>query len=247
MAPGAARRSFSGPRRGAAVVAAALWSSSAYAAPKLQLVGEASGGYTDNIQSAPDEQLKDPRGVPIGAAKSPGAFMLLSPGVVLAIPSRSAVQRVGYTYLYSLFFGNTSASSSSNRVEYHGFFDTSPRTALLLGASAVQSNTYSSVLFTAPGAGAVNALPPGGGSFLATTADELLNWDVSPEYRVWEGVNMTYQTPIFDTIAPETIEPAARIGAERTFVADAVGLEGRGDYAVIRNSVRPDGDRKSVV
>jgi hypothetical protein len=236
MAPGAVRPSPTGILRCALVVAAAtLPATSAHAAPKFQIIGEASGGYTDNIQSAPDVPIRG------GTPKSPGAFMLLSPGVVLAIPARDSVQRIGYTYLYSLFFGNTNASSSSNRLEYHGFFDLSPRTAMVLGATAVQSNTYSSVLFTPPGAGAVNALPPGGGSFLATTADELLNWDMGPGWRSWEGVNMTYQTPIFDTVAPETIEPSARVGAERTLVRDAFGLEGRGDYAVIRNSLRPDG------
>ncbi len=212
------------------------------AAPKLQAVGETSVGYTDNIQSAPDQSEAIAGQTP----KSPGAFVLLSPGVVLALANQRTVQRVGYTYLYSLFLGNTRASSSSNRLEYHGFFDLSPRSSLLLGATAVQSNTYSSVLFTAPGAGAVNALPPGGGSFLATTADEILSSDIAPGWRAWEGGSMTVQAPIFGTAAPSTLEPTARLGIERTFLADAVGVEARGDYAVIRNSLRPDGTPAGV-
>ena len=210
-------------------------SAGASAAPKLQGVGETSIGYTDNIQSAPDTPL------PGQTPKSPGVFVLLSPGVVLALTSGRSVQRVSYTYLYSLFFAQPSASSSSNRLEYHGFFDLSPRTSLLVGATAVQSNTYSSLLFAPPAAGAVNALPPGGGSFLAATADELLSSELSLGWRAWEGVSMTVQTPIFATVAPETLEPVGRLGLERTFRTDAIGVEGRADYALIRNSVRPDG------
>jgi hypothetical protein len=212
----------------------------AFADPKLQGIGDISIGYTDNIQSAPDVPI------PGQTPKESGAFALLSPGVVLAIATQRSVQRVGYTYLYSLFFSRTSASSSSNRLEYHGFFDLSPRTSLLVGATAVQSNTYSSLLFTAPGAGAVNALPAGGGSFLAMTADELVSTELALGWRAWEGAAMTVQTPIFDTVAPETLEPVGRLGVERTFLTDAVGVEGRGDYAVIHNSLRPDGTPAGV-
>jgi hypothetical protein len=210
------------------------------AAPKLQAIGDVSVGYTDNIQSAPD------RPIPGQSPKEPGAFLLMSPGVVFAMANDRTVQRVGYTYLYSLFFSNTSASSSSNRLEYHGFFDLNPRSSLLLGATAVQSNTYSSVLFAAPAAGAVNALPPGGGSFLATTTDEIFSSDIAPGWRAWQGASMSVQTPIFGTNAPTTLEPTARVGIEHAFLRDAVGVEARGDYAVIKNSLRPDGTPAGV-
>src|SRR5258706_6771895 len=85
-------------------LAALAWSSGAAAGPKLQAVGETSVGYTDNIQSSPD--------------KSAGAFLVLSPGAVLAVASPSNVQRASYTYSYDLFFARTSASTSTNRLEY---------------------------------------------------------------------------------------------------------------------------------
>jgi hypothetical protein len=243
MAKGAVRHR--GPGRSgylAVLVASAVLATTgrAMASPKLQAIGETSVGYTDNIQSAPDQPI------PGQTPKAPGAFVLLSPGVVLAFANQRNVQRIGYTYLYSLFFAKPSASSSSNRLEYHGFFDLNPRSSLLIGATAVQSNTYSSVLFTAPGAGAVNALPPGGGSFLATTTDEILSSDIAPGWRAWEGASMTVQAPIFGTDAPSTLEPTARVGAEHAFLRDAVGLEARGDYAVIKNSLRPDGTPAGV-
>src|SRR5690242_15646074 len=77
--------------------------------PKLQGVGEAWIGYTDNVQSAPDVPL------PGGTPKSGGAFVLLSPGLVLALASRRAVQRLSYAYTYDFYVGDTSLSTSSNQ------------------------------------------------------------------------------------------------------------------------------------
>src|SRR5579864_3143464 len=69
----------------------------AYADSKLQGIGETSVGYTDNIQSAPDVPI------PGVAPKSSGAFILLSPGVVLASASARAIHRLKYTFTYDLF------------------------------------------------------------------------------------------------------------------------------------------------
>lgn len=238
MAARAVRHRVSGPA-GYLVVAIVCsfiaGARTALAGPKFQAMGDVSIGYTDNIQSAPDHPI------PGQLPKAPGAFALLSPGVVMAIANPETVQRLSYTYLYTLFFSRSSASSSSNQLDYQGFYDLSPRTSLLVGATAVQSNTYSSVLFAPPAAGVVNALPPNGGSFLAANVNETVSSDIAPDWRAWENVAMTMQTPVFGTIAPETLEPAARLGVERTFLRDAVGLEGRGDYTVIRNSILPNG------
>ncbi len=207
----------------------------AVASPKLQGVGETAVGYTDNIQSAPEVPL------PNGTPKSGGAFVLLSPGVVLAEASARYVQRLSYRYTYNLFFSNTKASTSSNQLEYRAFFDVSPRVGLVLAANVVQSNQYSAIILSAPAAGAVNALPPGSGSFLSATADELLSYDAGPGWRLYEGVSVAEQTPIFDTVAPRTFAPGARVGVERSFERDAVGVEGRADYSDVTGSLRPDG------
>jgi hypothetical protein len=243
MVPGQSRRRASWPNAVAIVLAAGTASSvflvlPARAAPKLQGVGETSIGYTDNIQSAP--------GVPIpgGALPSGGEFVVLSPGVVLASASQSAIHRLSYKYTYDLFFQKTNASTSSNQLEYRAFFDLSPRVGLVLGAGAVQSNRYSAIMLTPPGAGAVNALPShqgGSGAFLSATADEALSFDLGPGWRAYEGTGVTEQTPIFDTVAPRTFAPGARAGVERSFRVDAIGVEARAQYNVMEGSLRPDG------
>src|SRR5581483_3725436 len=149
---------------------------------------------------------------PGGARRSGGAFVLLSPGLVAAAASERAVQRLKYTYGYALFLETPNVSTSSNRLEYTGFFDLSPRLGLLVGAAAVQSNLNSAILLTPPGAGAVNALPPGSGSFLAATADEILSFDMAPGWRAYEGGSVTEATPLFDSVAPWTFAPGGRAG-----------------------------------
>jgi hypothetical protein len=209
------------------------WPSSAQ--PKLQGVAEASVGYTDNIQSAPSVPL--PGGVP----KSAGGFLVLSPGVVLASASARSIHRLKYVYTYNLFLERGNPGTSSNQLEYRSFFDLSPRAGLVAGASLIQSNTYASMILTPPGAGAVNATPTGSGAFLSARADELLSIDLGPGFRGYEGTSVTEQTPIFDTVAPRTFAPTARIGGERVWLADAFGLEARADYSLVEGSLNPDG------
>jgi hypothetical protein len=204
-------------------------------APKFQGVGETWVGYTDNAQSAPDVPL------PGGTPRSGGAIALLRPGIVFAIASPRTVQRLQYTYSYNLFLQSTNASTSSNQLDYQGFFDLSPRAELVVGATAIQSNQSSAILLVPPGAGAVDALPPGSGAFLAATTNEVLSIDLAPEWRSYEMASASAQTPIFDTVAPRTLAPGARAGIERRFERDALGVEARGDYSVIEGSLAPDG------
>jgi hypothetical protein len=219
----------------------ALWPCRlAYADPTLQGVGEASLGYTDNIQSAPRVPI------PGSAPKSAGAFLVLRPGVVLASASARDNHRLKYTYTYDLFFQQTNVSTSSNQLEYRAFFDLSPRVGLVVGANAIQSNRYAAIVLTPPGAGVVNATPTGSGAFLLATADELMSFDLGPGLRGYEGIAVTEQTPLFDTVAPRTFGLASRMGAERSFQADAVGAEARGEYSLIEGSLRPDGTALGV-
>jgi hypothetical protein len=218
-----------------AALGALLPSRPALSAPALQGIGEASFGYTDNIESSPSTPI------PGTSPKVGGEFLLLRAGAVLASASPRVVQRLTYNYTYDLFLQETSASTASNQLEYHGFFDLSPRSSLVLGGNVVQSNQYSALTLSPPGAGAVNATPAGSGAFLSATVDELLSFDVARSLRAYEGLAATEQTPIFGTVAPSTFEPTARIGLERAFRADALGAEGRGEYSLVEGSIDPDG------
>jgi hypothetical protein len=219
----------------AAAFASCTLAPSALGAPKVQGVAEVSGGYTDNAESAPDVPI------PGEPPKSGGAFVLLSPGIVVANVTQRSNQRLQYTFTYDLFLQSASESTSSNRLDYRGFFDLSPRVNLTLGATALQSNEYSAILITAPAVGSVNALPPGSDSFLSATVNELMSFDLGPGWRAYEAAAVAEQTPLFDTVAPRTFAPSGRAGIERTFERDAAGVEARADYSIVQGALALDG------
>jgi hypothetical protein len=87
----------------------------------------------------------------------------------------------------------------------------------------------------------VDAVPPGGGSFLAASADELVTFQPSAGLRIYESATVAEQTPLFDTVAPRTFTTGARLGVDHSWEADAVGVESRLDYAAVDGALRPDG------
>jgi hypothetical protein len=210
------------------------------AAPKLQAVGEASVGYTDNVRTTPDSA---------GLGQTPrssGAFITGSPRLVLALDSARATQRVVYRYEYDLFFSQSNASSSTNQLDYRALFELSESTTLTVGSGASETNRYAAVAFAAPGSGVVTALPAGAGAFLQGGADETLSFDLAVGWRAWQGAAVLATTPILGTQAPRTTELTGRAGVERSFLRDSAGFEARSDYTVVHDSVRSDGTPAGV-
>lgn len=211
------------------------WPAIARAGPKLQAVGEATVAVTDNAQSSPDNPVP---GVPPKAAD---AFLILSPGLALSAATRRIVQRLQYTYSLSVFEKQSGANTSSNRLDYLGFFDLSPRTSMLLTSSLVESRPYTTSLVVPPGVGEVAASPPGSSAILGASAGEQLDFDVAEGWRAWQGTGVLAGMPLAGTSRQRTLEATARVGGERAWRADALGLEGRGDYTVITGGVAADG------
>jgi hypothetical protein len=202
---------------------------------KLQATGETSLGVTDNAQSAPDVPL------PGGASKSAGVFLVLRPGVSLGVLSARTVNRLTYTFDYNLFLTRNATSSSSNRLEYRGFFDLDPRVNAILGASATEADSYAALTLAPPASGLLPLLPSGTSQLFTATADELVNFELGVGWRAWESIGVVFGTPLFDTVAPRTVAPNARLGLEYAWTGDAVGIEGRANYAVVHDGVRLDG------
>jgi hypothetical protein len=163
--------------------------------------------------------------------------MILSPGLVLALSTPRSVHRLGYTFTYVLFLeGPPTQNSTANRLDYQGFVDVSPRTSLLLDANVMQSRTDA-----ATGLGQDASLVPGPTSYLAATADETLAIDLAAQWRAWEGASFLLQTPLPAGPNPQTTSLAARAGIEHAWRSEALGVEGRLNDTIIRNSVLLDG------
>lgn len=236
------------PRRVGAWLAAVFATASASlvafparsAVTKLQAVGETTIGVTDNAQSAPDVPL------PGGSEKSPGAFLVLRPGLNFGVSSPRTVQRLTYTFDYNLYFSRTNSTSSSNRLEYRGFFDLAPTVDATLGASATESDSYATMTLAAPGSGILPLLPGGTGQLFQAEADELVNVQVGVGWRAWERAGLVFGAPLFDSVAPQTLSPTGRVGLEYSWEGTALGAEGRATYIVVRDGVRPDGTPVSL-
>jgi len=142
------RRASKGPA--AALLALCTLGGRAAAAPHLQVIGESSLGYTDNAQASP--RAADLR--------TKSAFWMLSPGLTLALASQRYVQRMSYRYEYDFYFNSAASSSSSNRLDYRGFFELSRRVTLVLGGRATESDRFNSVAFAAPGVARRNRIVP---------------------------------------------------------------------------------------
>lgn len=213
---------------------------SAAAAPTLQAIAETSLGYTDNFRTTPDSAFVS------GTPRTAGTFLMLSPSLVLAFESRRALQRLVYRYEYDLFLASTNSSGSSNRLGYNGFFELSPLVSLLVGSSASETDRYPAVAFSAPAASSVVGLPAGSGAFAQAEANEALSFDFRIGWRAWQTGNVVVEAPILGTVAPQTTAVGARAGAERSFLRDAVGVEGRAEYTVVNHSVLSDGSLAGV-
>jgi hypothetical protein len=211
------------------------WATAAAADPHLQGIGEAAVGYTDNVQTAPDTPVL------ADTTRTSSAVLMLSPGVILAWQSARLLQRVSYQYEHDFYFAASTSNSSSHRLEYNGFFDLSRRVALLLGVGVTESNRYAALNVVPPGAGEFAALPAGTQAFLQGRADETLYFDVARDWRAWQGSNVLFETPILDTTAPQTTGVGARLGVERVFRRDAVGVEARSNYTVVQDAIGVDG------
>jgi len=214
---------------------ALLFSATASTKPKLQAIGEASLGYTDNVRTTPDAP---------GLATTPrstAAFLTLSPNLVLSLEAPRATQRLRYRYEYDLFFAQSNTSISTNQLDYQAFFELSQRVTLTVGSSASETNRYAAVALSAPGSGVVSALPAGAGAYLQAAANEALSIDAGVGWRAWQGGGVVVAAPILGTQAPQTTDVSARTGLEKSFFRDAAGLEARSEYTVVQDGVRGDG------
>jgi hypothetical protein len=221
---------------GAALALALVTARSNAAPPKLQAVADTSVGVSDNATSAPDVPL------PGGASKSPGAFIVLRPGLILGLLSPRTVQRLSYTFDYDLYFTRSATNSASNRLDYRAFFDLSRGLNAIVGAAATESDSYASLTFAPAASGALPFLPGASTRLFQGSADEMLSDDFSVGWRGWESAGFVYATPISGT-APETLSPNLRLGAEYSWLGNAAGLEARSDYTVVHDGILADGTR----
>jgi hypothetical protein len=236
----ARRLSSSASRRARWVAVAVGCALPAAAAESLQGTGELSVGWTDNVQSAPDDPLP---GVP---ERESDGFMIVSPGAVLALTYPSARHHFGFTHAATLFFGHPEADNSSNRLDYQSFLDLSPRIALLVDANLTQAAPHTQATVTAPTTTELGAVLPRTDAYVTGAASWTLSFDLAPEYRTWQTSRVGFGVPLSRSKSARTIEMGASLGGERTFRSDALGSEVTVDHATVTRVVSAAGTREDT-
>ncbi len=206
----------------------------ARAVDRLQGIGQISHGFTDNVQSSPDEPVED---VP---PKSADMFTVLSPQLVYARLSAREAQTFKYTFAANLFYDQFHASSFSNRLEWLGHFTTSRHTELLLSAAVTQEQPYTSPTFADAATQTLRSTLPTTESYVIARADETLTIDLDPFWRAYQGLAAGLQVPTnpaeYDE-RPKTYEVGGRVGIEHVLRDDAFGPEVRSRYTFIHDAV----------
>jgi hypothetical protein len=134
----------------------------------------------------------------------------------------------------NLYWENSSADQFSNRLEWRGFMELSPRLSLLATASATQSHHNAEGTALSSAQTALTAAIPGTGAYVLAAADETLTYALSQDWTLLEGLGGGAQVPVFDSTGAKTYQGSARLRLERLWEFDAGGLETRARYVAYR-------------
>lgn len=198
---------------------AALRLGSAYAGTEWTATYAASAGYTDNASTT---TAADGTTQQVGSA-----FFVLSPGLQLASEGQRTTHRLSYVFSANLFTDEGSANSTAHQADYNVASALSPRTDLLLslGAGYLQTNTAS--LDTPVGGGVGGAQTPEASRFVNVTAGEGLSHELSPRWRLTQGLGVAVFTPTGDqATVGSSFTGTFAFGGEREFSTDRIGLVG---------------------
>jgi hypothetical protein len=203
-----------------ATMAAAAGGGTAHAKATLQGQLGASLGYTDNVLNTPTSAN------PVG-----DGFAEIRPSLILTTGTARAIQRLSYTLTGNLYFTRTEANSYTNRLEWSALVLPSRRSDLQLAVSLSQGrlNTFNFGQLNEVAPGAVRIT--GGANFVATALREALTYELTPVWRLTQGVAFG---AVFVVDEPRTtsntITTDATVGADRVFRMDSIGLELRLGY-----------------
>ncbi len=185
----------------------------------------ASGGWTDNVLSAPNEPG------PTDPSIESDAFTQLSPGIVFSQESRRLLQVATYTFSANLFASHSEANSYSNQLGWQAIYSLSPRSELTLGASASNGrlNTFNTQ-GQASDTG-LNQLPNGGVSFATGDVQESIRHELSRAWTLRQLAAARLFKPLDDMAALGTnVYWNNSFGAVHAWRYDSLGLDLRADY-----------------
>lgn len=204
---------------GAALSCAALLtlSASAGAEPTLTERLRLQGGYFTEARPAPQERVDS---------------------IYLAAVPELALFWANPGSLFSLTYSLTGALTTqgggtelSNRLVATSMWDLSQRTTLLLSAEAAQSSFSNLLISNTAATSNVALFPSAANRVLTTRVSQGIGYEISPRLRFSQGADVGYITSIAPSPPLQTFQANARVGLERIWTSDGIGIDASVGYA----------------
>lgn len=204
---------------------AAVWmaaAASAAAEPKITVhaAGTASGGYTDNVLSAPDDPAPgdDPR--------EGDVFTELAPAVLVVVDTPRTFNEIGYGVRLLRFADSDAGNSLNHQGNWRGLFLLSPLSQLRTSAT-VRAGQSSALATDGALAG---VLPFGESSFISAAVDEVFARRLDREWSVEQTAVASIQSASGGGIETRGVETGAGGGVRRTFRNTEIGASAGARY-----------------
>jgi hypothetical protein len=213
-------------RCAAALLAAALSITlplAAHAKTSLQGRLALSAAWTDNVLS-------------VGLIPSTGQrpesdfYYEIAPSLLLATGGARMVHRLNYAFVATLFTLHPEANSYNHRLDWAGYFQTSPTTELFLTAAISQGRLNTIALRTSSATTPVQVQQAGGQTFMGANVTELFGWDITSKWRFTQSAALGMFFPLDPRNTPQSFDVDQHLIFERAWRKDALNLDLRVDY-----------------
>lgn len=222
--------------------ATALGAASAHADDSLATRLTASGGWTDNVLSAPNEQ--GPMDPPIES----DSFSQLSPGVLFTSETRRMIQVASYTFTANLFVSHTEANSYSNDLAWNSIYSLSAVSELGLSAGASNGRINTFNLQSAASDTGLDQLPNGGVSFVSADVSQFLRRELTRAWRAQQRSAFRVFKPIGDSSSLGTnLSWNNTAGVQHSWQYDSLGLDMRADFTRFGTAVGTESNKQLTV
>ena len=188
----------------------------------LHAIAEVTSGYSDNIQSSPDEPPPD---VP---PRDDAGFTTVAPGLWLVVDSPKATQELLWTVEGTLVAGASVGESLATRGEWTAMFRPA-RTVVVRSAAQLALGYFTASLLPTVGGEDVVSFP-GGGQSVSFSAEDALTWEFVHNWRLHQMASASGYSQLSPLPEGGGIDAGGGGGLERVWENTAVGSNGLVSY-----------------
>ncbi|MBK9035809.1 MAG: hypothetical protein IPL61_31935 [Myxococcales bacterium] len=194
----------------------------------LHVVGTTQVSWTDNLFAVPDDAV-----APLPPHE--GDFQIqFRPGVLGTYETQRTTHNLEYDLEANLYLAHDEARSLGHHATWRGFYLTSPRTELNSSVTFSAGTLAALSTQAAPSEGQPVATVSGNGTFWGLDAGQGLNFGVTPELRLTQGLAARrFSTSIDGGGDSGGYEVGGSLGADRGWKRSALAIHGQARYVTL--------------